>query len=180
MTISLIWDLLKKTMKKLLLLDADVIFDLHTLGLFDKMGKTYSLYVTRTVLGEAKYFKKEGIKQKINIRNEVTVINDVALDSLKCVRTEAKEARLGIDPGELESIAYLSSSEEEIIFCTCDKAAIKLISYMGFESRLISLEHAVKGAGHHKKNLFPRHFDKIFKEHIKEGKALRIQFKKLI
>ncbi len=167
-------------MKKLLLLDADVIFDLHTLGLFEKIARTYRLYVTKTVLGEAKYFKREGIKQKINIRDDVTVINDVALDSLSCVRTEAKEARLGIDPGELESIAYLSTAEEEIRFCTCDKAAIKLISYMGLELRSISVEQAVRSAGHHKKILFPRHLDKTFKECIKEGKALRIQFKKLI
>jgi hypothetical protein len=49
MTISPKWDLLKKTMKKLLLLDADVIIDLHALGLFEKIAKTYDVHVTRTV-----------------------------------------------------------------------------------------------------------------------------------
>ena len=53
------------------------------------------------------------------------------------VRNEAKEAWLGIDPGELESIAYLSTTEEEVTFCTCDKAAIKLISYMELETKSI-------------------------------------------
>ena len=167
-------------MKKLLLLDADVIIDLHTLGLFKKITKTYDVYVTITVLGEAAYFKRGGEKHRIDISDSVTIISDVDLDSLKVVQGEAKEARLGIDPGELESIAYLSKAEEEVTFCTCDKAAIKLISYMELETKSISVEKAVKGAGHHKKNIYPRHFDKTFKECIKDGKTLRIQFKKLI
>jgi hypothetical protein len=179
MTISLKWDLLKKTMKKLLLLDANVIIDLHALGLFENIAKTYDVHVTRTVFGEAKSFKREGRRQKINISDKVTVIDDVGLDSLNSVRSEAKEARLGIDPGELESIAYLSNTEEEIGFCTCDKAAMTLISYMELEKRSISVEHAAKIAGLRKDHLLLRHSDKTFKECIKEGKALRIRFKKL-
>jgi len=167
-------------MKRLLLLDADVIIDLHTLGLFERIIKTYDVFVTRTVLGEAQYFKKEGRREGVNISDRVTVIDDVELDSLEKVQNEAKEARLGIDPGELESIAYLSTAEEEVMFCTCDKAAIKLISYMVLETKSISLEKAVRGAGHQTKNLYPRHFEKMFKECIEDGKARRIQFKKLI
>ena len=169
----------KRTMKKLLLLDADVIIDLHTLGLFEKITKKYDIWVTRTVLGEAQYFKKEGKRERIDISNKVTVIDNVELDSLKKVQNEAKETRLGIDPGELESVAYMSNTEEEITFCTCDKAAIRLITYMGLESKSMSVEKAVKDAGHHKKNLYPRHFEKMFKDCIKDGETLRIQFKKL-
>lgn len=110
-------------MKRLLLLDADVIIDLHTLDLFEKIIKTYNVFVTRTVLCEAQYFKKEGRREKISIADKVTVV-DVAPECLNLIRIEAKEARLGIDPGELESIAYLNTAEEDLIFCTCDKAAI--------------------------------------------------------
>ena len=45
-------------MKKLLLLDADVVIDLHSLGLFEKMSKSYDMFVTRKVFEEAKYYKK--------------------------------------------------------------------------------------------------------------------------
>lgn len=179
MNISPPWDLPKKTMKKLLLLDADVIIDLHALGMFTKILKTYNVYVTKTVLREAEYFRKEGKKYKINITESTTVINDVDISSLKNIQGESKEARLGIDPGEMESIAYLSNAEEDVLFCTCDKAAIKLISYMELEKKSISVEKAVKGAGHHEKNLYPRHFEKTFKECITEGKTLRIQCKNL-
>ena len=173
-------DLWKRIMKKLLLLDADVIMDLHTLGLFEKITKTYEVSVVRTVVGEAQYFKRGGKTHKIDINDSVMVIDNVDIESLMRVRNEAKEACLGIDPGELESIAYLSTTEEKVMFCTCDKAAMKLISYMELEAKSISVEKAVKGAGHHKKNLYPRHFEKMFKECIEDGKARRVQFKKLI
>ncbi|MDO9514898.1 MAG: hypothetical protein Q7J01_02190 [Syntrophales bacterium] len=163
-------------MKRLLLLDADVIIDLHTLGLFERIIKTYDVFVTRTVLGEAQYFKQEGRREKISIADKVTVIT-VAPESLNLIRIEAKEARRGIDAGELEAIAYLNTAEEDLIFCTCDKAAITLISYMELEKRSASVEKIVKSSGHHKKNLFPRHLDKMFQRCVEEGKALRIQFK---
>ncbi len=117
---------------------------------------------------------------KINIRDQVTIIEDIGLESLQKVHQEAQEARLGIDPGEAASIAYLTQSKEGIAFCTCDKAAIRLIAYMQLEERSISVEKAVRDVGHHTRNLCPRHFEKTFKDNIKEGKALRIQFKKLI
>ncbi|MBW2650260.1 MAG: hypothetical protein JRC66_04455 [Deltaproteobacteria bacterium] len=105
-------------MKKLLLLDADVIMDLHTLGLFEKITKTYEVSVARTVVDEAQYFKRGGKKHKIDISDSVTIIDNVDIESLK-------------------------------------------------------------EAGHHKKNLYPRHFEKMFRECIEDGKVRRVQFKKL-
>ncbi len=53
-------------MKKLLLLDADVVIDLHSLGLFEKMSKSYNLFVTREVFEEAKNYA-----QKVHLRNRI-------------------------------------------------------------------------------------------------------------
>lgn len=166
-------------MRKLLLLDADAVIDLHTLGLFGKISKAYDLFLTRTVFEEAKYYKKDGAKIEIDIKN-ATIIENIDIESLKKVQREAKEARLGIDPGESMSIAYLIQTEKEITFCTCDRAAIKLISYMELEQRSISLENALRDIEYHTKNLYPRHLEKTFKADIKEGKTLRIQFKRLV
>jgi len=44
----------------------------------------------------------------------------------------------------------------------------------------ISLKKALRDIRYHKKNLYPRHYEKTFKAAIKEGKSLRIQFKRLI
>ena len=167
-------------MKRLLLLDADVVIDLHSLSLFEKIGRAYDVYVTQEVYEEVTYFKKDGSKNPINIADKVIVIKDVELEGLKKVEKEAKEARLEIDPGELTSIAYINQTEEKMIFCSCDKAAIKLVSYMELEQKSVSLEKALRDIGYHKRNLYPRHLEKTFKAAVNEGKALRIQFKKLV
>jgi hypothetical protein len=165
-------------MRKLLLLDADVVIDLHTLGLFGKIGKAYDVFLTRTVFEEATYYKKDGAKITIDIK-DTAIIEGIDLESLKMVQREAKEARLGIDPGESASIASLIQNED-LIFCTCDHAAIKLVSYMELEQRAMSVEKALRSTGYYEKNLYPRHFEKTFKSAVREGKMLRIQFKKLI
>lgn len=46
-------------MRKLLLLDADVIIDLHVLGLFEKLAKAYEIFVTLEVLRKARHYKKQ-------------------------------------------------------------------------------------------------------------------------
>lgn len=165
-------------MKRLLLLDADVVIDLHSLSLFEKICRAYDIYVTQEVYEEVTYFKKDGSKNTINIADKVIVIKDVDLEGLEKVEKAAQEARLVIDPGESTSIAYINQTE--MTFCSCDKAAIKLISYMELEQKSISLERALRGIGYHKRNLYPRHYEKTFKICINEGKALRIQFKKLV
>ena len=169
----------KETMGKLLLLDADVIIDLHILGLFEKIRKAYDICLTRNIFEEARYYKKDGVRRDIDIK-DVTIIENIDLESLRKVQREAKEAMLAIDPGESTSIAYLDQTEEEITFCSCDQAAIKLISYMELEQKSISLEKALRGAGYHEKRLYSRHLEKTFKVSVKEGKTLRIQFKKLV
>ena len=166
-------------MRKLLLLDADVLIDLHTLGLFGKISKAYDICLIRNVLEEARYFKKDGEKIDIDIK-DVIIIENIDLESLKKAQREAKEAMLGIDPGESMSIAYLIQAEEEITFCTCDRAAIKLISYLELEQKISSLENALRSAGYHEKKLYPRHLEKTFKAAVKEGKTLRVQFKRLV
>ena len=94
------------------------------------------------------------------------------------VQREEKEARLKIDLGEKTSIAYLLQAEEDITFCLLDKAAIIIISYMGLDRKSISLEKALRKAGHHT-TLFPRHLESNFRKCIKEGKVLRVQHKLL-
>jgi len=165
-------------MKKLLLLDADVVIDLHTLGVFDRISRGFEIHITKTVLGEAQYFRRRGTKTRIHIGDCVTVIEDVALSHLRTVQSETKEARLGIDPGEMESIACLIQEEEDLVFCTCDQAAIKLLAFMNLEGKSISVEKALRSTGYQKRNLFPRHWEKTFTECIHDGKALRMLYKK--
>jgi hypothetical protein len=51
---------------------------------------------------------------------------------------------------------------------------------MELEQKTISMERALRNAGHRGKKLYPRHLEKTFKKCVQEGKTLRIQFKKLV
>lgn len=166
-------------MKKLVLLDADVIIDLHTLGLFDALAKGYDVYVARTVFQEARYYPCYGKMHRIEIKDKVTVVDALDETALLKVKREAHEALLGIDPGETESIAYICTTEREILFCTCDKSAIRLVSYMGLEQNSISVEKALRGIGRTIKHLHVKHSEKHFQENLKTGQVLKIQYKKL-
>ena len=163
----------KSTMKKLLLLDADIIMDLHTLDLFEKVRNVYDIYITKTVLDEAKYFKKDGERFEINLTNEVNIIEDINIENLNRVHENAKDAMLQMDLGEATSIAYLIETDEDIKFCTCDKAAITLVSFMNLDEKCISLENAFLEVGQNR-TLYPRHWDSYLKESVSKGKELRL------
>lgn len=51
---------------------------------------------------------------------------------------------------------------------------------MELEQKAISLEKALKSAGYHGKKLYPRHLEKTLKAAVNAGKALRLQFRKLV
>jgi hypothetical protein len=51
---------------------------------------------------------------------------------------------------------------------------------MELEQTSIGPEKALRNVGYHEKNLYPRHLERTFKVYVKEGKTLRIQFKRLI
>ena len=165
-------------MKKLLLLDADVVIDLHSLDLFDKLAKAYDIKVTQEVLKEAKWYPRRGKKIPIKIKNKVSIVKNIRINFIHEVYSEAREARLAIDNGEATSIAFMIQEEEDIKFCACDGAAITLLSFMGLEQKAVSLEKVLRESGHHRK-LYPRHLDSKFKDYVKQGKVLSVQYTKL-
>jgi hypothetical protein len=165
-------------MKELLLLDADVVIDLHILDLFDKMCSSYEILVTKVVFDEAKYYPKNGTQVPINITNKVRIVEDIDVGFLEIIQEEEREAGLRIDDGEKTSIAYLLQAQDDTKFCLIDNTAVKLVSYMDLDNRSVSLEKALRGAGHHT-SLFPKHRESIFRKGIREGKVLRVQNKLL-
>lgn len=164
-------------MKKLLL-DADVIIDLHRLHLFEKIRKAYEIKVTRKVFNEVKYYREGNKKVSIDISQKVTIIEDVDVEYLQVVQKESRNAKLTIDSGEATLIAYILQGKENILLCLFDKAAIKLISYMGLDRKSISLEKAFKSAGHHPR-LYPKYSESSFRKSITEGKVLKVYDTKL-
>ena len=78
-----------------------------------------------------------------------------------------------LDPGETEALKILND-RDDCFFCTCDKAAIKVISLLGKRDQGLSFEELLKSSGITKK-LEKKHTEQYFRKYLDEGSILRIQ-----
>lgn len=160
---------------KLWLLDADVIIDFLSLGLFDKLVKNHDVFAASTVIGEVNFFKKSGARQYIDLRqqyveNDLIKERSASAEEIKKVLNKLPEIyRDTIHFGELESLAILVR-EDNLTFCCCDAAAIRTLPFLGLSDRGISVERLLKISGFTRSDLHDRHTDKYFKDNLTIGK----------
>lgn len=162
----------------IVLLDADVIIDLHKLGIWDTITKKNEILIPSTVLRrEAYYYEDEfGYKHSIELLSEVgktfTEASAKAKEVLDFKRKFARFIEEELDPGETEALKILND-RDDCSFCTCDKVAIKVISLLGKREQGLSFEKLLKSSGITKK-LDKRHTEKYFQKYLDEGSILRI------
>lgn len=141
-------------MKNLLLLDTDVIIGCHKLGYWKGILSNYSIHVGSVVVGETQHYPdRDGNKIEIDLhpyieRKEITELS-ASLEEIAAVLDRLKEPKLdGIHDGELESITITDSNKVPgLKFCLIDKAAIRAVSYLGLEERVMSFEEALVNRG---------------------------------
>lgn len=135
---------------KLWLLDADVIIDLLSLDVFDRLASSHEIFAASTVIDEVRFFKRSDEKYSVDLQQQY--VSSGLVKELSASPDEIKEvltAKLpainheNIDPGELESLAILSR-EEGLTFCICDAAAIKALPFLDLSDRGISVESLLK------------------------------------
>ena len=166
---------------KLWLLDADVIIDLLSLDVFDKLAKQHEIFAASTVIGEVKFFKRSDDKHSVNLQQQYISIGIVkefsaSTDEIKHVLTKLPAVNQeNIDPGELESLAILTR-EETLIFCSCDAAAIRALPFLNLSDRGISVENLLKSSGLQRSDLKDRHTEQYFKNNLAIGKKDKIYF----
>ncbi len=159
---------------KLWLLDADVIIDLLSLSLFDKLIKNHTVFAGSTVIGEVKSFKRSNVSQSIDLRQkyiENGLIRELSasIEEIKKVLSKLpKNNRDAIHPGELESLAILIR-EHDLIFCSCDATAIRTLPTLSLTDRGISVEKLLKLSGLTQSSLKERHTEKYFKNNLAIG-----------
>ncbi len=164
---------------KLWLLDADVIIDLLSLGIFDKLAKAHKAFAASTVISEVRYYEKGPHKYPIDFKKEYVVKKLISeatatLEEIKGIICQLPPLqRESIDSGELESLAILSR-EKDLIFCSCDAAAIRALPFLGLSERGISVEHLLRLSGLLKPGLNERHMEFYFKGNLMIGKQNRI------
>ena len=162
-----------------LLLDADVIIDLHEFGFWDGFVSQNEISVASTVIyAEAlHYFDNSHNKIYIDLDSQ---LRDRRIKELSATPEDQKEIYDKFDeiyapsfnPGERESITIISNAKDENLkFCTSDGPAIIILSMLQLEHRGISFENALKHSGIRTKNILqPKHLEKRFRKLVTEGK----------
>ncbi len=165
---------------KLWLLDADVIIDLLSLGIFDSLVERHEVHAASTVIDEVKSYKKSGEKQRISFRamyvesgkvRELTAVTD-EVDGVLLRMPSMWRGTL--DAGELESLAILNR-EEDLVFCCCDAATIRALPFIDASERGISIEKLINVSGLKRSPLETKHTEEYFQENLSIGKVRWIE-----
>lgn len=165
---------------KLWLLDADVIIDLLSLGLFDTLVDRHEITVAKSVIQEVKSYNKiygdDSSYTPIDFRGQYVTSGKVKELDATAIETDdlviLKMPPLWvntIDIGEIESMAILLK-EEELTFCTCDTSAIRALPFLDASERGISLENLIAQSGLKRVELDNKHTEEYFQNNLKIGK----------
>jgi len=166
---------------RLWLLDADVIIDLLSLGLFDTLVDRHEIFAGQSVIDEVKSYWNDRSKVLINFRRQyiesgrVKELSATASEIDKLVISKMPSLWVNtIDIGEIESLAILVK-EEELVFCSCDAAAIRALPFLDASERGISLENLIASSGLKKVTLDVKHTEAYFQNNLKIGKERWIE-----
>lgn len=171
---------MKVPVSRLWLLDADVVIDLLSMGIFDLLTARFTVHVSSIVAGEVKFFRKSGQKVPVDFRS-------VYVDSGKVAVLDADDAEVRgvleaipairaslLHSGELESLAILCR-EEDLTFCTCDGAAIQALPFLDLAERAVSVEKLLRSCGLTPGKLEEKHRDRHLKDNLATGSRERLQ-----
>ncbi len=165
----------------IVLLDADVIVDLHRLNAWDHVLRTNQIMISSIILREAYYYDdNRGKRHFIDLASDVgsrfqeLSQNAEALGDF--LSQFDREIQDGLHNGEAEALSLIQPDKSRL-FCTSDKMAIRVLGLIGANSQGISFEKLLKTSGLTKK-LEPKHTEKFFKQYLLEGTLIRFQGRK--
>jgi len=161
------------------LLDADAIIDLHRFHIWDQIVDKNKIYISSIILRHEVYFYEDykGIRHNIDLLKDIGLkFHEISISSEELKKFSQQFDRVfepELHEGEKEALKILQDNNE-ILFCTFDKAAIKAMALLGKREQGISLEKLLKSSGIAKKIEF-KHTEKYFKKYLDEGSIMRIQ-----
>ncbi len=171
-------------MERLLLLDADVVINLYSLNLWNGVVKNHEVYVSSTVARVEVTHYPDSQRQRIpldlipQIDNGTIKEISASAQDLKTLTDRLKSSKIGLDPGELESIAVIAENKiEDLKICVIDKSAIMALSYLELDEKAISAEEVLIKGGMLSKGKDPPHPDfskKQFDYWVTQGKLILI------
>lgn len=138
---------------RLLLLDANVVLELHRLNLWSGVVERCEVLLARTVLDESKYFERDdGCQQQIDLGREIEAgqirIVEVPLVTLTAFQRRFRSAFLErLDPGELESLAHLAEVDPGCSISSADKIVWRTLGALRIGEQGLSLEEILGRIG---------------------------------
>lgn len=138
---------------KLLLLDANVVIQTFTLGLWAKLIERCNVWLAATVVQEAAFFTTEdGTSHTIDLSQDLA---ENRVSEFELTPSELSEFRSSFDPsyleklddGETESLAHLVNSTERFLICSADKIVYRILGNLKRSEQGISLEEVLLQVG---------------------------------
>lgn len=159
-----------------ILTDTVVIIGAHEMNLFNPLTNVYRICIPETVLRqEAFYYSTDKGKKALNPTEWIKAkkafsIEAEPCDYLRLTQMITEDCLSGLDQGELEALALLvSGKNKEMLFTTCDKAAIKVMGVLGLSQNAISFEKLLTRKRIPHKPLPYQYTEKFFKYYLDLG-----------
>ena len=153
---------------RLRLLDANVVLELHRLGLWEVVVEGCEILLARTVVEESKYFEtRDGRQERIDlgraIESEQLTVVEVDLGVVRQFRERFTRTFLErLDPGELESLAYLVEVDKACRISSADAIVWRTLGALALGEQGLSLEEILNAVGQTRK--LSDQFTKPFRE----------------
>ncbi len=163
-----------------ILLDANVIFEAYRQGIWGSLLQKVRIAVPSIIARDEALFADIGettFPLKLPEDVDSGRLEELTADSSVMHGVQRLFDRAfvdGLHEGELEALAIIHTSDEEILFCTADQMAIQALAMMDHANRGVSFEALLRKAGLWRK--MERHFtEAFFRQHIERGKTKRIK-----
>lgn len=139
---------------RFLLLDANAVIMLFELGLWRQTIEKCDILIAETVVEqEAQFFFDDQGEQ-----HGIDLSDDIGSKRISIVRVDAHALRNfldrfdpvyieGLDPGELESLAYLFDSDDPCLVCSSDAIVFRVLARLSRTEQGLSLEEVLGAIG---------------------------------
>ncbi len=154
---------------RFLLLDANIVIELHRQGIWDKFIELCDVTLTETVVRESDfYFSSDGQRHQIDLSDNIDAgkirCEAVFIDDIRQFRCRFDSSYLDrLDPGEAESLALLVKASESWQISSSDEIVFKVLGRLGLGEQGISLEEILQKIGLKRNDLKPQ-YTKTFRE----------------
>jgi len=174
-------------MKSLLLLDADIVIDLHKVGLWKAVTSQYKVHLPSTIIGEIKYYPRGNERVPIDLTPDfssgaVVEVSVDPIDQKKVYDLLVSKKVDAVHDGEREALSFIYfHNDEPFRIALKDHVAISAAVVLSVIEKAMSVEAMLKDIGVALPKTSPLLYElseKRFAKYRAEGAFLSIEAEK--